>query len=71
MKDKLVKTHHKRGYYITRRFAVVLACTCSLAAIISIPTYVSVKSSEVVNVHAEEDKNNDTIDTNQINPQNA
>ena len=54
MKDKINKTNHKRWYYTTRRVGVlsllVFCGVCSFA----IPTYISLKNSEIERLKAEE-----------------
>ncbi len=46
MKDKLVKTHHKKAYYRTRRISLACLLAVSASIMISIPTYYSVVSSK-------------------------
>ena len=56
MKDKINKTNHKRWYYTTRRVGVlsllVFCGVCSFA----IPTYISLKNSEIERLKAEEEE---------------
>lgn len=40
MKDKLVKTGHKRGYYLRRKIGFGVVASIALFSVIAIPTYI-------------------------------
>lgn len=44
MKDKLVKFHHKGGYYRTRKFFLAAVLLASISTAVAVPTYVGVSA---------------------------
>ena len=40
MKDKLVKTHHKGGYYLVKKVSVVLFILACFSFAVAVPTYI-------------------------------
>jgi uncharacterized membrane protein YfhO len=54
MKDKLVKTNHKKFYYETRRFIVASFLCAGIMLSVTLPTYFSMKNAETESMHAEE-----------------
>lgn len=54
MKDKINKTHHKRGYYTMRRFSVLSILVFSGVASFAVPTYISLQNSEMEKLKAQE-----------------
>ena len=55
MKDKINKTNHKRWYYTIRRMSVLSLVIFSGVATFAIPTYISLKNSEIERLKAEEE----------------
>ncbi len=55
MKDKINKTNHKRWYYTIRRMSVLSLVIISGVATFAIPTYISLKNSEIERLKAEEE----------------
>ena len=60
MKDKINKTNHKRWYYTFRRMSVLSLLVFVGAASFAIPTYISLKNSEIERLKAEEKEENDS-----------
>lgn len=54
MKDKINKTNHKRWFYTIRRMSVLSLVVFAGAASFAIPTYISLKNSEIERLKAEE-----------------
>ena len=54
MKDKLVKTNHKAGYYLAKQIGIVLLGVFSLGFVIAVPTYISTNSKKKATAIAEE-----------------
>ncbi len=48
MKDKLVKTNHKGGYYMMKKLSIGLLAVASVTFAIAVPTYI---------IHANKTKN--------------
>jgi len=66
MKDKINKTNHKRWFYTTRRVSVLSLLVFSGVASFAIPTYISLKNSEIERLKAEEkeEESNDDDSSN-------
>lgn len=62
MKDKLVKNHHKGSYYRARQFGIGFGVACALAAIVAVPTYISLHSTQVQKLNAQSEKEDDSGD---------
>ena len=60
MKDKINKTNHKRWYYTTRRMSVLSLLVFGGAASFAIPTYISLKNSEIERLKAAEKEDSDS-----------
>lgn len=56
MKDKINKTNHKRWYYTARRMSVLSLLFFSGVATFAIPTYISLKNSEIERLKAQEEE---------------
>lgn len=54
MKDKLVKNHHKGSYYRARQILIGGAVAFGVAALVAVPTYISINQNEQFRVKAEE-----------------
>ena len=55
MKDKLVKTNHKGGYYVMKKMSIAILAVASAAFMIAIPTYIlQTTNAQKTNVLAEE-----------------
>lgn len=62
MKDKLVKTHHKKAYYRTRRISLACLLAVSASIMISVPTYYSVVTSKSESAHIAAYSEAETVD---------
>ena len=60
MKDKINKTNHKRWYYTFRRMSVLSLVIFSGVATFAIPTYISLKNSEIERLKAQEENEEDS-----------
>ena len=56
MKDKINKTNHKRWYYTIRRMSVLSLLVFAGVGSFAIPTYISLKNSEIERLKAEEEE---------------
>lgn len=56
MKDKIYKTHHKKWYYSFRNTAILSLVILSGVMTFVIPTYISLKNSEIERLKAQEDE---------------
>ena len=71
MKDKINKTNHKRWYYTTRRVSVFsLLVFCGVASF-AIPTYISLKNSEIERLKAEEEEEGNEEENNESSSSSA
>ena len=59
MKDKINKTNHKRWYYAFRRMSVLSLLVFGGVASFAVPTYISLKNSEIERLKAEEKEEGD------------
>lgn len=62
MKDKLIKNHHKGSYYRARQFGVGFGVACALAAIVAVPTYISLHATQVQKLNAQQETDDDSGD---------
>ena len=63
MKDKINKTNHKRWYYTARRMSVLSLLFFSGVATFAVPTYISLKNSEIERLKAEEEESSESEET--------
>ena len=70
MKDKINKTHHKRWFYTLRRMSVLSLLFFTGVASFAIPTYISLKNSEIEKLKAEEkeEENDDNSGSSSSEP---
>ncbi len=63
MRDRLVKTHHKKNYYAKRRFFIGAFLLLGISFAVIMPTYFSLNNAELQNLHAEEKQEEPTLST--------
>lgn len=70
MKDKLTKHNHSFAYFICRKIGMVSLVCLSFGALISIPTYINIKTANIEKGKAEvNDKDDSTEEKSQQNYQ--
>ncbi len=64
MKDKLVKTNHKGGYYTMKKMSIGLLAIASGAFIIAIPTYIVQNHNKKNSIGLAEENTSEKVESN-------
>ena len=62
MKDKLVKTNHKGGYYVMKKLSIAFIAVASAAFVIAIPTYIYQTANEKKTVILAEEESSEVME---------
>ena len=64
MKDKLVKTNHKGGYYVMKKLCIASIAIASAAFVIAVPTYIVQSSNAKKTIILAEEKSSEVVEEN-------
>lgn len=64
MKDKLVKTNHKGGYYTMKKMSIGLLALASITFIIAIPTFIMQNQNKQNSVGLAEENTSEKVESN-------